>query len=199
MNQLSNLAFLDVTQNMLSGTMSLQYMPKLQYLTISNNQFEGTLDEILTCDQCSSNLKSFVSVENPLTGPLPLLSNFTTLQSFLVSKSLISGTIPTEYGLLSGLVHLDLRDNVYLTGLLPTELGTLSNLEYFNIGGSSISGTVPSEYGQLQSLTEIFLTAPFLSGTIPQSICAIGSLVGISYSDNLVCSCQGTLLCIPAI
>jgi Leucine-rich repeat (LRR) protein len=196
MNRLSNLVFLDVSQNMLSGTMSLHSMTELQYLTMSNNRFEGNLDDILTCDQCPDKLVSFISIDNPLSGQLPILTNFTRLESFLVSGARITGSIPTEFGLLTQLSNLDLSDNIYLSGVLPTELATLSNLEYFNIGGSSISGTIPSEFGQLQSLEELYLSAPFLTGTIPDAICGIGTLVGISYTDNLECPCAGERVCI---
>jgi hypothetical protein len=196
LSRLSNLVFLDVSQNMLSGTLSFQMMPALQHVVVSANRFGGSLGELFACDRCRDTLVSFVSVDNQLTGQLPPLTNFTALESFIVSKSAITGSIPTEFGLLTQLSNLDLSDNVFLSGVLPSELASLSKLEHFNIGGSSISGTIPSEFGQLQSIKELFFNAPFLTGTIPEAICGIEGLKGIAYTSNLECPCSGDRICI---
>lgn len=196
MSRLSNLVFLDISQNMLSGALSFLTMTALQYVAMSNNRFEGSLDAWLACDQCRDSLVSFVSKDNQLTGQLPSLTNFTALETFIVSRSGVNGSIPTEYGLLGRLLNLDLSDNVFLSGPLPSELASLSNLEHLNVGGSSISGAIPSEFTQLRSLEELVINAPFLTGTIPEGICGIESLVGIAYTRNLECPCVQEQLCI---
>ena len=54
----------------------------------------------------------------------------------------LSGTIPTEYGLLSSLQNLNLSGNRALGGSIPTELGDLSALLSLNLTKTALTGDV---------------------------------------------------------
>ena len=107
---LSNLEYLDLSSNQLIGTIptslgGLSLLSKSQSLLF---QVEDTVSSlwVLIC-ACISSLI--------ITGGLYLLANNLT------------GTIPTELGLLSNLEYLDLYSN-QLNGTLPTSLASLSLL-----------------------------------------------------------------------
>ena len=58
--------------------------------------------------------------------------------------------------MLSALKRLDL-DNNSITGTIPSEIGILSSLTRFDIDNNLITGTVPSEIGMLSSLSLLLL------------------------------------------
>ena len=84
----------------------------------------------------------------------------------------LTGTIPTEVGLLSELYSLGLFDHE-LSGTLPTELGLLKesdSVQHLSLFGNSLSGTIPTELGGLKMMGSIFLDDNSLSGTIPTEL-----------------------------
>ena len=56
-----------------------------------------------------------------------------------------TGTIPTEFGLLTKVTEVNLMKN-YLTGAIATELGLLDQMtEYFFLSWNSLSSTIPTQ------------------------------------------------------
>ena len=53
-----------------------------------------------------------------------------------------SGSIPTEYGLLENLTHLELDTNVGINGTVPTELMECKKLTLLTMYETGISGSV---------------------------------------------------------
>ena len=81
----------------------------------------------------------------------------------------------------SNLETLDLTFNSAVTGTVPTEIGLLTNLRAFLLSFSSVTGTIPSEIGQLQSL-EIFATADTTqTGSIPTEIGNLNATLSLFY------------------
>ena len=78
----------------------------------------------------------------------------------------LTGEIPPELGLISGLTGLALNDNG-LTGEIPVELGNLSNLRNLNVGNNMLTGEVPSELGSLAALEYLDLRGNDLTGCLP--------------------------------
>ena len=62
---------------------------------------------------------------------------------FDVYTNALTGALPTEIGLLTGLVNLDSSANNF-DGTIPTELALLSDLQYLNISLIQLTGTVLS-------------------------------------------------------
>lgn len=69
----------------------------------------------------------------------------------------LTGTIPTEIGLMTSLEILDLSSTTLLTGTIPTELGLLSNLRSVDLGFSALTGAVPSELCTVSADPSLFL------------------------------------------
>lgn len=175
-------------------------MTGLRDLVLDSNNFEGTLDEILDCGDCTETLRLFRSTMNPLTGTIPqLLSSFTMLQQLhIVGYDEIVGTIPTILGLLTNLEDLDLSSLPFADNSpLPSELGTLTKLEQLFFANSYVTGRVPEEFGSLTSLIELGIHRTDLTGTIPQSVCSIPSLQRIFHSESVECNCPGDICSLP--
>ncbi|KAI8833228.1 hypothetical protein BJ741DRAFT_612396 [Chytriomyces cf. hyalinus JEL632] len=96
----------------------------------------------------------------------------------------ISGSIPTELGLLTSLVTLDVSGN-QLTGPIPTEFGRLTSLTWLNLDRNVLSGTIPTELGQLTSLITLSFRANQLTGTIPTALSRLTSLTILDLATNL--------------
>jgi len=162
--QLSNIRELDLSQNKLNGCLTNRFrtMSRLERLFLDDNRFEGTLDEILNCENCTSTLTKFRSRQNPLSGNIPeRLFDFSMLSIFSVSKSKLTGTIPSGFGRLTALEFLDLQENYYFSNnnVLPSEMGNLTNLEILLVSDSLVGGTIPLEFSKLSSLKNLGIAA----------------------------------------
>ena len=75
--------------------------------------------------------------------------------AFLSNKGL-TGRIPSEIGLLTQLMYMDLGTN-QLTGKIPTEIGNLINLEVLYVDTNKLTGTIPTELANLSKLYYLYL------------------------------------------
>ena len=86
-----------------------------------------------------------------------------------------TGTIPSEFGLLTAVTSLDLGQNS-LTGTLPTELGLMTALQTGRakkglFSKNSLAGVVPTQLGQLSMMTAFFWSSQNShTGTIPTEL-----------------------------
>jgi len=55
-----------------------------------------------------------------------------------------------------------------LSGTIPTELGILSELEILNLSKNMLQGSIPQEIANLPKLTTLDLSETFITGTLPQ-------------------------------
>ncbi|CAB9528801.1 leucine rich repeat [Seminavis robusta] len=121
LGKLTKLVALDVSGNSIFGTLphELFALTYLYSLLVGSNQLEGTL-------------------------PLDLFTNLARLEYLNMNGNHFSGTVPTEVGLLSSLVKLELQ-NTSLSGTIPTELVALENMTSLAIKNTSLSGSIPEE------------------------------------------------------
>lgn len=78
------------------------------------------------------------------------------------------GTLPTEIGLLTNLVHFE-ADLNFISGTIPTQFGLLTNVYWLDLDTNFISGTIPSQLGH-PVLEGLFLYSNYLTGSIPASL-----------------------------
>lgn len=95
----------------------------------------------------------------------------------------LTGSIPTEIGLMTNLKELYLYYNS-LTSTIPTEVGLLTVLEVLHLGGNSLHFSIPTEIGLLASLQQLFLYGNNLIGTIPTTIGLLKSLLLMGLDNN---------------
>lgn len=65
----------------------------------------------------------------------------TNVQEFIFSDNSFTGTLPTEFGLLSENLKWFGFDNCELTGAIPTEWGQLSRIQWFMFWANDFTGT----------------------------------------------------------
>jgi hypothetical protein len=82
----------------------------------------------------------------------------------------ITGDIPLEFGLMSNLFSLNLKNLPDLGGTLPNTLGTMASLHTMVITNTGLMGTIPTEIGQLTLGNFVFEDNPWFEGTIPVEI-----------------------------
>ena len=92
----------------------------------------------------------------------------------------ISGTIPAQFGNLTGLTTVLLRDNK-LTGAIPTRLG---NLFYLDLSNNRLTGSIPTQLSSLTNLTLLDLSNNRLTGSIPTQLSSLTRLWRLDLSNN---------------
>ncbi|XP_059432551.1 leucine-rich repeat receptor-like serine/threonine-protein kinase RGI4 [Corylus avellana] len=95
----------------------------------------------------------------------------------------LSGSIPSEIGLLTKLQYLYLSEN-QLSGPIPVELGKLTQLQALQLASNELSGEIPLEIGLLTNLLILFLFNNSISGSIPPEIGNLKDLELLDLSEN---------------
>lgn len=184
---LTKLRTLDLSDNYLSGTLPawLGRMTTLDDLSVRRNWWiSGTVPTQLgELSSLSNNLQLWM---NRLSGTYPIeLTRLHRMQGIFLEGNYISGTLPSEVGLLSsGLTHNLGQSFNYLSGFIPTEIGRLSKLQRcIQLNANKLSGTLPQELAQLTKIgttdwwppgapapcAGLDLYSNLLSGTVPDT------------------------------
>jgi len=127
---------------------------------------------------------------NCIAYELYILSKFYFLLRDLSSNQLV-GTIERNIQNLGSLLVLKLAGN-RLSGTIPSELGLISLSEIVLVD-NNIEGTIPSTLGLVDTLNILDLNTNTLDGTMPGKICAMSlSTLTADCKDNtagVVCPC----------
>lgn len=143
--QLTGLRRVLIRDTQLQGTIpweSLNQLSHLLELVIAGDAFVGTLPEHLP-----PNLELLGLESRNITGTFPAVSMIEHkwpvdwLHSLLLQRTSLTGTLPTELGLLSQLKTLSIQDVTGMTGSIPTELAHLLMLNVR--GAKGLVGMVP--------------------------------------------------------
>ena len=89
-----------------------------------------------------------------------------------VGENNLVSKLPTELGNLPGMYVLSLDSNGF-TGTLPTEFSVMSVLDIFDVSNNQLAGTVPPEYGSWRGLNRLSLDGNNLTGSMPQPVCEL--------------------------
>lgn len=99
------------------------------------------------------------------------------------SSKVLSKSIPSDIGRLTGLTSLDLSYN-YLSGPIPETLGSLINLNTLALHWNRFNGSIPEALGKLTKLESLYLIGNELSGPIPSTLGNLKSLKILRLSQN---------------
>ncbi len=99
----------------------------------------------------------------------------------------LTGSIPSQFGELTGLRVLDLSGNE-LSGWIPWELGSLAKLQILNLSGNRLIGSLAPELTNLTVLDELTLQSNRLTGTVPYAFWDRNSRreLLLRYRDNAI-------------
>ena len=96
----------------------------------------------------------------------PLVGRWTNTTVFHVNTlNGITGTIPTEFGLLTHLSSLKFSQN-HLRGTLPSELGNLQKVSLMAISRNGVSGSLATELARIASLEQLYVQNTWLTGNM---------------------------------
>ncbi|KAI8622464.1 hypothetical protein BC830DRAFT_1162922 [Chytriomyces sp. MP71] len=166
--------------NLTETPTAIASLTTLNYLDLGNN----LIPEIPPYIFNATLLQTLSYSHNKVSGSLPsefgLLTSLTWLN---LEYNMFTGTIPTEIGQLNQLVELQLDFN-QLSGTLPTQLGELQSVQWLKISNNSISGGIPTELGALSAMTMLDVSSNNLNGTVPSQLLQLSNLGTVNLSYN---------------
>jgi Leucine-rich repeat (LRR) protein len=102
---------------------------------------------------------------------------------FSLAANNLTGTLPSEIGLLTSLTHISLFNN-WISGSIPSTFDSLTGLTFFAIENNNITSTIPDWIGKWTNLKYLALGSNLLEGKLPDSLFSLTNLVEISLSNN---------------
>ncbi|RZS15556.1 hypothetical protein BHM03_00047413 [Ensete ventricosum] len=184
-SNLRNLTVLDLSRNLLDGTIPLQLflLPKIERIWISDNLLHGELPSLPVI---STKLGILDLSRNKLSGRIPSsISKLRSMRHLLLSGNLLAGSIPSSLGSIK-LEKLDLSHN-QLTGAIPAEVASLRTMAFFfNLSHNSLQGMLPKELSNMEMVQEIDLSSNSLTGSVPPEVgdfCRNVQLLNLSHNS----------------
>ncbi|KAI8905430.1 hypothetical protein EDD86DRAFT_193849 [Gorgonomyces haynaldii] len=212
-SKLSGLAYLDLSNNRLTGSIptdlsSLSIL--ITDLNLSNSGATGPIPQnisllngLIVLDMSNNNLQGniptglgnlfFLQVlrlnSNKLNGSIPSeLSRLTKLENLQVQDNLLSGNVPDLSDL--PLTSVGLHNNQLFGPLPDNSIGALSKLSELDLSLNALTGSIPQEWENLK-LKSINLDGNKLTGPVPS---AWASLVLTSCQLNGLCLNAGSVV-----
>lgn len=176
---LERLEYLDLAGNQLTDFPDFEDMPLLLELRMSRNRIRGPLPQL--CDKDNRILQHVELDSNQLTGTLEILENCTALYYLNLAFNQLEGELPRLGG---GISWLLLNDNL-LNGTIPEEIiGKLDELERLELQNNSFTGRIPENLGVLKWLKRLDLSNNRFFGPVPKSLANLKDLTTLRLSSN---------------
>ncbi|XLS55549.1 hypothetical protein HN51_005304 [Arachis hypogaea] len=195
--ELLNLCIINLGDNFFSGKIpkSLFTIPSLQEVTLSDNGFEGLLDEFQNAT--ASTLELVDLSINKLEGPIPLsLFGLKRLSLLNLSSNKFNGTIhlDTIHKKLPYLRVLGLSNNKLSVEIADEDpsLSFFPNLTNVLLASCNLK-KFPSFLKNQPKLFDLDLSNNLIQGPIPNWIWKFDSMVSLNLSNNLLTDLEGPL------
>ncbi|XP_076926637.1 receptor-like protein EIX2 [Bidens hawaiensis] len=181
----SNVKFLDLSDNLLSGNVPHTdgtTNPRLEVVNLSKNRFAGSIP-LHFCKVLSIQVLDLS--QNNFSGWLPgCLGNSINLYVIDVGNNTITGSVPSSLGSLEQLYSLHLQGNKF-EGDIPLSFQKLTQLNTLDIGNNLFMGTIPFWIGEkLSNLEVLNLQLNKFKGKIPLQLCQLKALRYLSLAHN---------------
>jgi Leucine-rich repeat (LRR) protein len=120
------------------------------------------------------------------TGPMPSeIGLLNMLNDFACHENELTGTLPTELGLLTALGYEFRIATNNFTGPIPSEIASLTNLGRLRMGENQLTGTILSTFGLLHpTLNSLELQSNLLTGSIPEELGLLTLMSDLRLSAN---------------
>ncbi|XP_039684952.1 receptor-like protein EIX2 [Medicago truncatula] len=173
----SNVSVFKIISNNLTGPLShllchnMKENTNLMYLDVSDNNLSGGLTE------CWGNCKSLIPISlgrNNLTGMIAhSMGSLSNLMSLDIYDTKLHGEIPMSLKNCQKLVIVNLGKNKF-SGIIPNWIG--KDMKVLQLRSNEFSGDIPLQICQLSSLFVLDLSNNRLTGKIPQCLPNITSM-----------------------
>ncbi|GLJ17553.1 hypothetical protein SUGI_0305310 [Cryptomeria japonica] len=207
---ITNLAFLDLGNNLFSGSISVEIgrLQKLERLYLNGNKLGGGIPMeigqmqhlgLLNLGEIPVSLNGCLNVElldfsyYKLQGRIPreVIASLRNIEFYLnLSWNSLQGSLPREISNIVKAQAIDISGN-RPTRVIPNALGDCTELEHLNLSHNAFEGPIPDSLSKLQNLLEMDLSANILSGSTPKSF---GSLKVLSYMNVSFNNLSGQIL-----
>ncbi|KAK1435294.1 hypothetical protein QVD17_01055 [Tagetes erecta] len=212
--KLKNLTHLNIANNRISYTFSLQFwnmwFSQLIDIDLSSNNFSGSIHNVsfglqrldlshnkfygqilFLCQITYGSLYFLDLSNNSFVGEIPdCLWHFKKLKILDLGHNNFSGRLPFSIGYLISIEVLKLDNNKF-SGELPLSLQNCTRLTFLELGVNKFSGYVPIWIGErLSLLYALRLTSNKFFGTIPSQFC---QLVDLHFLDLSMNKLNGTI------
>ncbi|XP_050232905.1 receptor-like protein 46 [Mercurialis annua] len=178
---LTNLVFLYMHENCFTGSIpQLFSLRNLETLDLTNNLLHGTLNLNFGA---VSNLRWLSFSLNLLRGDPVKLGNLTSLELLSLGDNKFSGEIPSSLFGLKELNFLDLRRNSFSTEI-PMEIGNFSKMVVLLLGQNNFQGKIPASIQKMKNLEILDLQDNFLSGDIPTWLFDFKNMIDLILGGN---------------
>lgn len=174
------------------STPVLGAMKRLTHLEIESNYFNGTLPSAIgTMDK----LTYLYMRRNNMVFDLDFIKTgqFDNMFAMWLDGNDVTGSIPTEIGLMTGLASFSLA-NATLTGSIPDEIGNLNQLRRLWLFNNQLSGSIPQTLNNLELLEVVELHGNNLVGDMPQGVCSAVDKSEYEYK-SLTSDCVSEVTC----
>ena len=177
--------YFDVSNNNIGGPPPLLASNLIQVFDVSNNQLEGSF--VGDAGFAAFDLRVARIDGNRLSGNLsPVIPYIPKLEIFNMTSNLFHHAIGSQFQYATKLTYLGLGNNL-LTGTVPSELGVLSELKTLDVSGNvQVQGTFPSELQKLTVLYHLDISATQVSGSIPWSFCERAATGEQDYNSSVL-------------
>ncbi|CDY35359.1 BnaA04g14880D [Brassica napus] len=186
----TNLELLDLSRNFLNGSMlELKDLINLELLSLAQNSFSGPIPVEVFCEMKS--LRELNLRENQFVGQLPLcLGSLKKLRVLDLSSNQFNGNIPSSFISLESLEYISLSDNNFsgIFSLNPlTNLTNLKkNLRLVDLSSNTLSGNVPTWLLENNTQLEVLLlqSNSFTTFQMPTTTIVHNNLQLLDFSKN---------------
>ena len=177
---MANLTDLVLYANKIFGELPSFNSPMLQTLELSSNQFTGQLSDGLSQN---TGLKELVVSRNMLTGTLPSsYGAFRKMQRlWTFYNNFNRPTIPDSWRSMTAMQEVQ-ADQLY--GPMPDWLGDWRDLQLLILVNGGLTGNFPSSICDSTKLQIFRIFNNSLTGQVPRCICTFPALTDIEISDN---------------
>ncbi|CAA3026693.1 receptor kinase TMK1-like [Olea europaea subsp. europaea] len=141
---------------------------RVSRIQIGHQNVQGTLPQELTS---LTQLGRLELQWNNISGPLPSLKGFSSLQVLMLSNNQFT-SIPADFFTgMSSLISVEIDNNPFSGWEIPESLKNASSLKNFSANSANITGKIPAFLGgdEFPGLTNLHLALNNLEGELPSS------------------------------
>ena len=167
----------------------------LTTLSLQGDSLRGTIPhQIGQLTRLVNLLLDYNHLSGPLAPFIGALSSLHGLANLCIGPNRLSGTIPSSLGSFTSLNYICINGNGLISGPVPTQLGLCSNLVGLQLDSNSLSGSIPSSLGGLTGLTDLRLHDNALTGPVPASFCSLKPSINLQVQGNPGLTCYPSCL-----